>query len=128
MLRWLIWTTVVIVWTVGLELRVPHPGDTPTGEFIYTNRYAFGKCLHIAVYGALTVLSAWVPIAGRSRWLMMIFLMAHAWGTEMLQEALNPWCHRDGSLGDVGIDYIGIAIGLAASWKWWTRKESNGDD
>ena len=121
MARWLIWTAVLIVWTVGLQFPVPEPRSWPAGEFIVTNRFLLGKSLHVLVYGGLTALSARVPTAMRYRWLMMLFLMVHAWGGEMLQELLNPWCHRGGSLSDVGIDIVGILLGVAASWKWWTR-------
>ena len=121
MARWLIWTSVVIVWTLALEFPVPDPGQGPAGEFIMQKKYLFGKSLHVAVYALLAVLSAWVPMPGRYRWLMMFFLMLHAWGTEMLQLALEEWCHRGGSLGDVGLDIVGIVVGVAASWKWWTR-------
>ncbi len=109
----------MIVWTVGLELPVPDPGKMPAGEFILTNKYLFAKTVHVAVYAGLAVLSAWVPLAGRYRWLMMFVLMGHAWGTEMAQEALKPWCHRGGSLADVGYDIAGIVVGAAVSWKWW---------
>ena len=122
MARWLIWIAVVIVWTVGLQYPVPEPGSLPAGEFISINRFLLGKALHMLVYAGLTVLSAWTPMAVRYRWMMMFFLMLHAWGGEMLQEALNPWCHRGGSLADVGFDFAGIALGAAASWKWWARE------
>ena len=121
MARWLIWAAVVIVWTVGLQYPVPEPRSLPAGEFISVNRFLLGKSLHVLVYLGLTVLSAWVPMSQRYRWMMMFFLMAHAWGGEMLQEALNPWCHRGGSLSDIGIDIVGILLGVAASWKWWTN-------
>jgi hypothetical protein len=119
--RWLIWTAVVIVWTVGLEWPVPDPGHGPAREFILTYKYVVGKSLHVAVYALLAVLSAWVPTTARYRWLMMFFLMGHAWGTEMLQETLEEWCYRGGSLSDVGFDLIGIVAGVAVSWKWWTK-------
>jgi hypothetical protein len=120
-IRWLIWSGFVIAWTVGLEMPVPPPEQMPAGEFIVTNRFLFGKSLHAVAYALMTVLSVWVPMPVRYRWLMMFFLMGHAWGSEMLQEALEPWCHRGGSLGDVGFDVIGIVLGVAVSWKWWTR-------
>ena len=122
MARWLIWTAIVIVWMAALQYPVPDSGSLPAAEFILTHRFLLGKSLHVLVYGGLTALSAFVPMATRYRWLMMLFLMTHAWGGEMLQEVLNPWCHRGGSLSDVGIDIVGILLGVAASWKWWTRE------
>ena len=121
MVRWLIWMSVVIAWTVALEVPVPDPGEGPAGEFIVTNKYILGKSLHVATYGLLAVLSARVPLPGRYRWLMVFFLMGHAWGTEMLQKALEPWCHRGGSLDDVGYDILGIVLGVGATWKSWMK-------
>jgi hypothetical protein len=118
--RWTVWAAVVIVWTLGLEFPVPTPEHIPAGDFIISKKFIIGKTLHVSVYALLAILSAWVPISPRYRWLMMFFLMVHAWGSEMLQELLSPWCHRGGSLSDVGIDVVGIALGLAVSWKWWT--------
>lgn len=121
MVRWLIWISVVIVWTVALEVPISDPGAVPAREFILTNKYVFGKSLHVVAYGLVAVLSAWVPLPGRYRWLMMFFLMGHAWATEMLQMALEPWCHRGGSLADVGYDILGIVLGVAATWKSWVK-------
>jgi len=120
--RWLIWLAVVIVWTVGLQYPVPEPTRIPASDFIVTNKVIIGKAMHVIVYALIAVLSAWVWTPLRYRWLMMFFLMLHAWGTEMLQEALEPWCHRGGSLSDVGFDVIGIMLGVAISWKWWTTE------
>ena len=119
-MRWLVWIIVVIVWTTALEMPVSEP-DGPAGEFIWTNKYLFTKTVHVVSYGVLTVLSAWVPMNARYRWLMMFFVMGHAWGTEMLQKVLHDWCHRGGSLEDVGYDILGIIVGVAASWKVWAR-------
>jgi VanZ family protein len=52
---------------------------------------------------------------------MMFVLMLHAWGTEMLQEMLVDYFNRGGQLSDVAFDVMGIVIGVAISWKWWTR-------
>jgi hypothetical protein len=119
--RWLIWTSLVIAWTLALEFPVPDPGENPAGEFILTNKLIIGKSAHVGVYAVLAALSGWVPLPGRYRWIMMFFLMTHAWGSEMLQELLHEWCHRGGSLTDIGFDTVGIMLGVAASWKWWVR-------
>ena len=121
MLRWLIFLILVIAWTVGLELPVPDPGHLPGGAFIVTNKVIFAKGMHVLVYALLTVMAVWVPLPVPYRWLMMFFLMGHAWGSEMLQEVLEEYCHRGGKLSDVGFDVMGIVLGALVSWKWWTR-------
>ena len=121
MVRWLIWLIFVIAWTIGLEMPFPPPEEMPGNDFIWSNKVFFAKGMHVLVYAVLTVMSVWVPLPARYRWLMMFFLMGHAWGSEMLQEALESYCHRGGKLSDVGFDVIGIILGVLISWKWWTR-------
>ena len=120
--RWLIWSAIVIVWTVALEYPIPDPEPDSTGEFVFAYKYLIGKSLHVGMYALLAGLSIWVPVPTRFRWVMMFVLMLHAWGTEMLQHVLEPWCSRGGSLSDVGFDIVGIVLGTAASWKWWSRE------
>ncbi len=122
MARWLIWSVFVVAWSVALEMPFPPSEQLPGGAFIITNKVIIAKSAHVAVYALLAILSAWVPTKTRYRWLMMFFLMGHAWGSEMLQEALHEICFRGGSLTDVGIDVVGIMVGTAISWRWWTRE------
>ena len=124
MTRWLIWSAFVIVWTIALEVPVKETEQLPGGEFIVSNKKLLAKSVHVVFYAILTVMSVWVPHNQRYRWLMMFFLMAHAWGTEMLQELLQPICFRGGTLSDVGFDVLGILLGFAASWKWWMNEPS----
>lgn len=121
MTRWLIWSIFVVVWTVALEMPVPATDSLPADEITLTRKKVAAKTAHVAAYAVFTVLSAWVPMPMRYRWLMMLFVMAHATGTELLQEALHEYCGRGGSLDDVALDQLGILLGAAASWKWWTR-------
>jgi VanZ family protein len=118
-LRWLIWLGFVIPWSVALEIPFPETADLPGGEVLLTNRRLIAKSLHVAVYAFMAILSGWVPMAPRFRWVMMFFLMGHAWGSEYVQELLQSYCFRGGKLSDVGFDIIGIIIGVGLSWKWW---------
>jgi hypothetical protein len=118
--HWQIWAAILIVWTVGLEFPVWEPDDIPAREFVLTLKFIVGKTLHLCMYAVLAAMATWLPIPARFRWLMMYFLMAHAWATEMLQQLLHPWFKRGGNLEDVGIDILGIAIGVALTWKRWT--------
>ena len=70
----------MIVWTLALEFPVPDKDDLPA-EFIHTYKFYIGKSLHLGVYAWLAAYSSRLPIDGRYRWLMMFFLMSHAWGT-----------------------------------------------
>ena len=118
----MIWTLFVVGWTAALEVPIPEPTTLPGSEIIVTYKYLIAKSAHVALYAVMTVLSAWVPLATRYRWLMMLFLMGHATATELLQAELEEYCHRGGSLADVGYDHLGILLGAAISWKWWTRE------
>ena len=56
--------------------------------------------------------------------MVMFALTVHASATELLQVVLKDYCHRGGSLEDVGLDHLGIAIGFVVSWQWWTRPDA----
>jgi hypothetical protein len=122
--RWLIWMGFVVGWSIALEVPFQDTAGLPGGEFIMTNRMVVTKSLHVCVYVVMTILSGWVPMPARYRWLMMLFLMIHATGSELLQLALESHFHRGGSLTDVGFDNLGILIGVIVSWKWWTRPDA----
>jgi VanZ family protein len=121
--RWLIWSIFIVAWTIALELPVPHTESLPGGDIILSRKKLIAKTAHVAAYALLTALSAWVPMPARYRWVMMFLVMAHATGTELLQDALHEYCGRGGELYDVGFDQLGIILGAAASWKWWTRPD-----
>ena len=121
MLRWLIWGVYAVLWTAALELPTPEPEVLPGGETIISYKRLFAKSVHVSAYALFAVLSAWMPVPARYRWIMMFILMLHAWGTEMLQEMLVDYFNRGGALSDVAFDVLGIVIGVAISWKWWTR-------
>jgi len=93
-IRWLIWIGFVVAWTIALEVPAPETEGLPGGEMIDSNRRLIAKSAHVAVYVVMAMLSGWVPIALRYRWVMMFFLMGHAWGTEYLQELLQSVCFR----------------------------------
>ncbi len=126
MARWQIWTIFVMAWTIALEAPIPEPSNLPGGAIIVTNKYFIAKAGHVTAYAVLTLLSAWVPLPARYRWLMILFVMGHAVGTELLQAALEEYCHRGGSLADVGFDYLGIVLGTIVE-KWWTRGRAPAD-
>jgi VanZ family protein len=124
--RWLVWLIFVIAWSLALELPVEPPERTPGREVIIEYKVFIAKSLHVGVYAFFTALTVWLPVPLRYRWILMFVLMLHAWGSEMLQEAFEPFCHRTGQLSDVGFDAIGIVVGAALTWRWWTAEDSKG--
>src|SRR5438105_413186 len=113
--RWFLWSAYAIAWTVSLLVPVPvHPGDDPAAR---EGLFLFSKAVHISAYAVFTALTGWLAVRGRARWLMLGVLSLHALGTEGLQYLMD--LGRVGCWSDVGIDHIGIALGLAWSLKCW---------
>lgn len=110
--RWLIWGVFVAAWTYALLAPIP---DLPEDTLIAEHHFVIGKSIHVAVYTFWTLLSAWLRAPARSRWLLLAFISFHAMATEYLQQFVE----RGSSLRDVGLDHIGLLLGVALSWKWW---------
>jgi VanZ family protein len=113
-IRWLAWCVVLVAWTIALLTTEP----VHVAEAVLAPRMLFpaSKFLHVSAYALLAVLSGWLQVSFRFRWLLLVFLSLHAAGTEYLQQFVPE---RVPSLRDVGIDHVGIVLGLAVSWKWW---------
>ena len=114
-LRWLVWVLYLCAWTAAL--LTTHPVQLATVVFPETTlRFLAAKLLHVSAYALLAVLSGWLRAPLRYRWLLLAFLPAHALGTEFLQQFVEL---RTGSWEDVGIDHLGLALGLTLSWRQW---------
>jgi hypothetical protein len=130
--RWLVWLLFVGLWTSALLL--PNPDEwaralllPATDSAIKPHRvrqelldivlsFFFSKTLHVVGYALLAMLSGWLGLAWRVRWRLLLFMSAHAMATELFQ-GLSPGRHP--SWRDVGLDHVGIALGLALTWKLW---------
>jgi hypothetical protein len=119
--RWWIWGAFVLAWTVALLAPIPPNGPLGLTGFELKPKLFLTKGLHLSAYAFLAVLTGWLRVPIRYRFILIFFLMAHATYSEVLQYALEEYSHRSGTLMDVALDNIGIAIGLALSWRWWTR-------
>jgi VanZ family protein len=107
--------TALALWTYGLLTPVPHKeaeqvlgGSEPV--------FWFGKTLHVCVYATLTLLGGSMRLTRAQRWLLLGLMSAHGFITEFLQQFVEG---RTGCLRDVGLDHIGIILGLLAGWRWW---------
>ena len=123
--RWWLWGVYVAALTAALVLPVPATEGLPGGEFISARRYFIAKSVHVSAYALMAVLSAWLRVPLRYRWLLAFFLAAHAAATELTQWALTEagWSQRTGTLQDVGYDFLGLALGIPVAWKWWTSPD-----
>ncbi len=115
--RWLVWTCFLLLWTILLLL----PGksfDAIGPQPLGIDRHLLQKSLHVVAYALFAVLSGWLLVPARSRWLLLFFVVTHGTMTELLQGFVPG---RSSSLTDVGLDNLGVLLGLLLSWKWWAR-------
>jgi VanZ family protein len=114
--RWSIWLICLALWT--LALLTPHPVHISKAVLPEHAQFPTGKCLHVGAYAFLTILGAWLGVRGWRRWLLPAVLVGHGMATEYLQTFVPQ---RNGCWEDVGLDTVGIVVGLVLSWSWWRR-------
>jgi hypothetical protein len=124
-LRWGLWLACVVVSTAllvgpSLALALRRQIDTGENPSLDFNFFLLSKLFHVSDYALMAVLTAWLPAPRRLRGLLLLFLSAHAMGTEFIQLFVAT---RTGTLHDIGLDHVGIALGLALTWKWWRQPE-----
>lgn len=112
--RWLMWSVYGLAWTT--VLLTPQPVHVAEAVLSSSIEFFTAKCLHIGAYAGLTMLTGWLQVVPRYRWLLLLFVSAHAFGTEFLQGFVPE---RYPSLRDIGFDHLGIVVGLALTWRWW---------
>ena len=115
--RWLVWGAFIVLWTVLLVIPMPTSG--PIARMPVGRKYILTKSVHVCAYGLFAVLTGWLSVRPRYRWLLLFVVMAHGTATELIQFYFTS---RDGNLDDVGFDNFGVLLGLIISWKWWTRE------
>ena len=108
---WAVWVLYLVVWTAAL-LR-PEPARVNTEVLPEGAQFPAAKALHVGSYALLAALACWLPVRPGRRWLLFAALSLHAFGTEFLQRFVEL---RTGSLTDVAIDHVGVAVGLLAAW------------
>jgi VanZ family protein len=118
---WSFWCVCVAVWTVAL--LTTYPVEVSHRVLPREFRFPVGKCLHVGAYAFLTVLAFVSPPRSWLRWLPVVFLSLHGFTTEYIQNFVG----RSGEWRDVGLDHLGIALGLAVVWAWrrWRGRRDN---
>ena len=111
---WPLWGVCLAVWTAALLTTYP----VQVSKEVLPPQWGFpaAKTLHVSAYAFLTALAAWLP--ARRCWPLLVLLSLHGCATEFFQQWVPG---RHGSFMDVGWDHLGIALGLALTWKWWRR-------
>lgn len=112
---WLIFLVVLTVWTIGL--LIPDPSSSAVeGLGGARSKFLIAKTLHVSAYAFVTFLAGFVVWSRASAGWCLAFLVSHAFLTEWLQTFVG----RSGSLRDVGLDLLGILIGVAMNWRCWS--------
>src|SRR5262245_16501492 len=99
--RWLMWSAYGVAWTT--VLLTPQPVHVAEAVLPSSIELFTAKLLHIGAYAGFTMLSGWLQVAPRFRWLLLLLVSAHAFGTEFLQGFVPE---RYPSLRDVGFDHL----------------------
>jgi VanZ family protein len=102
----LLWIALLTGWTWALLLPVPAEAEEVVGG--PENLFTLGKALHVSVYAALAVLTAYLPLALPRRILLTLMLLAHGALTEYLQQFVG----RGASARDVFLDALGVLLGV----------------
>jgi VanZ family protein len=74
------------------------------------------KSAHLLAYSLFALLSGWLRVPARYRWMLLFFMMTHGTLTEIIQQHIG----RTGCLEDVGLNNAGVLLGVLIGWKWWT--------
>ena len=118
--RWLVWWLYVLAWSIALVVPLPNSIGPEGHELSLHNKFLIAKGLHLLAYAILAALTGWVASPMRYRWLLAALLMAHATVTELIQLHIT---NRTGQLEDVGLDHVGLLLGMLCTWKWWTAAD-----
>src|SRR5262249_6506336 len=116
---WAAWLAALAVWTAAL--LTPQPVQAAQAVLPPEMEFPTAKTLHVGAYAFLTVLACRLPRGGPCRWLPLAVLSLHGLGTEYLQQFVESRC---GCWQDVGLDHVGIALGLLVGWIGWRKTES----
>src|SRR5439155_12577000 len=118
--RWGAWAVVTVAWTAALVLPITGPAFGNTEEMRNLTRLIIAKTAHVTIYACWTFFTGWLKAPLKVRIFLLMFLMAHAVGTEWRQLYVE---HRHGSLRDAALDQFGILLGVIASFRWWTAPD-----
>jgi VanZ family protein len=111
-LRWGLFLVTLVVWT-ALLVSPRGPGDLSVvpSEF----HFWLAKTAHVLGYAALGFLFGCLPLRPRPRLVGLLLLVGHGGLTEFIQQFVPG---RYPSLRDVGLDVLGLTLGMATLSAW----------
>src|SRR5262249_24212487 len=107
---WAAWGVATIAWTALLTLPINAPVFGDTEEMRTLTRLILTKGAHLGCYAAWAFVTGWLQPPLKVRIFLLIFLMAHAVGTEWCQWLTRETMGRHGSLRDAVLDQLGILV------------------
>ena len=119
---WPAWLGLLAVWT--LALLTTYPVQVKEQVLPADAGFPAAKMLHLTMYALLAGSAAFLPLRGVRRWLPILVLSLHGFGTEFGQTFVPL---RTGSWSDVALDHAGLLFGLILTLPWWlprTRRAS----
>jgi VanZ family protein len=116
--RRLVWLAYLFCWTAALVTPIHDESSWVVVSFNLDLKFIAAKALHVLGYGLLAALTGWLRSPLRIRWVLMFIVMSHPPLTELIQQFVPG---RTGSLHDVGLDLVGIVLGLMLTRKWWSE-------
>jgi VanZ family protein len=122
LVSWSAWSLVTVGWTAALILPINGPEFGDTEEMRTLTRLILTKSAHVSVYMVWTIFTGWLRPPLKLRFFLLMFLMAHAVGTEWCQLYFEDLFGRKGLLRDAALDHLGIFLGVVLSLRWWTAE------
>ncbi len=107
------------LWTWKLLEPIPVPKHL-TAHWSDDLLFVAAKGLHAGSYAVLALLAVTLPVPNHWRWFFAGLLALHGVATEIGQTFVPG---RGGSVRDVLIDWLGIALGVLV-WRVWARKSA----
>ena len=113
-LHWSLWWLALAVWTWML-VSPQAPRAVEAVVPYQSMQFWVSKCGHVGGYLVLTILAGCLPVRRSFHIAWWLFLVGHACLTEWIQTFVPG---RFGSIDDVGLDVLGITLGLLVLLAW----------
>ncbi len=116
--RWIVWFAYTPAWTIAL--LVPRPIEVrPDQVLLWWSLFLFSKAVHVSAYALWSLMTCWLRTTLPIRLVLVLVMVLHAGASEYLQVLMN--IGRHGSLRDVALDLVGIALGIFVGWRLFLR-------